>query len=332
MLGRVAAQLRYRRAMRKMAVPGTPDSAYFSRFGGLWTDRRDAGQEIERRAQEGRISAPLAERLRFWVSNGYVVLEQAVDGGVCDQVRADLQAAFRDGDERLLIHSPAGANYRPLSAGLDTERARVVDAYVYYESARRALFSPAIIEFLSAVFDDRVLLFQSLSFERGSQQPLHQDTAFVVVDSPLELAASWIALEDIQPGSGELTYLAGSHRLPEYLFSGAFKHWNPKRDGQDQHDAWERLMHQNAERLGLERQTFLPRKGDVLIWAADLAHGGSAVADPALTRRSLVGHYCPARVEPVYFKVEPGRRARVLVEGGGYASQHYPVSGGSSGQ
>ncbi len=332
MLGRIGAQLRYRRVMRQMSAPRSPDPAYFSRFGGLWTDRRDAEQEIERRAREGRISAPLAERLRFWVSNGYVVLEQAVDGAVCDQLRADLETAFRQGDERLLFHSPAGADYRPLSAGLDTERARVVDVYVYYESALRALFSPAIVEFLSAVFDDRVLLFQSLTFERGSQQPLHQDTAFVVVDAPLELAASWIALEDIEPGSGELTYLEGSHRLPEYLFSGAFKNWNPKRDGEDQHAEWERLLHQNAERLGLKRRTFLPRKGDVLIWAADLAHGGSAVTDPALTRRSLVGHYCPARVEPVYFKLEPVRRAMALLGSGAYASQYYPIEPASASQ
>jgi phytanoyl-CoA hydroxylase len=327
MLGKLASQLRYRRTLRAMTAPAHRDAAYFSRFGGLWTDRRDAPEEIERRLQEGVVTPALAERLRAWITNGYVVLEQAVEPAVCDRVRADLDGAFREGDERLLFHSPAELEYRPLAAGLDTERARVVDVYVHYESARRALFSPAIVEFLSAVFDDRILLFQSLTFERGSQQPLHQDTAFVVVDSPLELAASWIALEDIHPGSGELTYLEGSHRLPEYLFSGRYKHWNPKRDGQDQHDEWERLMHENAQRLGLERRTFLPRKGDVLIWAADLAHGGSEVADLSLTRRSLVGHYCPARVNPVYLKLDPTRRTRVLRDGGGYASQHYAVTG-----
>jgi ectoine hydroxylase-related dioxygenase (phytanoyl-CoA dioxygenase family) len=87
-------------------------------------------------------------------------------------------------------------------------------------------------------------------------------------------------------------------------------------------------MHENAERMGLERRTFLPRKGDVLIWAADLAHGGSAVTDPALTRRSLVGHYCPSRAEPVYFKLDPARRAQVQLDSGGFASQHYPLAGG----
>ena len=71
------------------------------------------------------------------------------------------------------------------------------------------------------IFDDSPLLFQSLSFEKGSQQGMHQDTAYIVVDSPLELAASWIALQDVEPGSGELMYYEGSHRLPEYLSSVA---------------------------------------------------------------------------------------------------------------
>lgn len=325
MLGRIASQVRYRRAMSGLAAPRSHDPDYFSRFGGLWTDRRDAGQEIERRLAAGELTAQQAERLRGWVENGYAILEGAVDPAVCDRLRADLDRAFAEGDERLLLHSPASGGYQPLTGGRDTERARVVDVYVYYASAREALFSPAIVGFLTAIFDDRPLLFQSLTFERGSQQPIHQDTAFVVVDSPLELAAAWIALEDIQPGSGELTYLEGSHRLPDYLFSGRFKHWNPDRDGQEQHDDWQRLMHENAERLGLGRRSFLPRKGDVLIWSADLAHGGGEVNDPALTRRSLVGHYCPARATPVYFKLDPSRRARVVLQGGGYSSQHYAV-------
>jgi phytanoyl-CoA hydroxylase len=155
---------------------------------------------------------------------------------------------------------------------------------------------------------------------------MHQDTAFVVTMSPLELAASWIALEDIRPGSGELMYLDGSHRLPEYLFSGKYKHWNPKRDGDEQQAEWQDLMSRNAELMRLEKQTFLPKKGDVLIWSADLAHGGSPVSNPSLTRKSLVGHYCPNRVEPFDFKIHPERRGKARFDGGLYASHHYPIS------
>jgi phytanoyl-CoA hydroxylase len=309
-----------------MAAPRRADPAYFSRFGGLWTDRRDAGEEIERRLDAGTITESDAERLRHWVADGYVILERGVEPETCDRLRADLDRAFLDGDERLLMHSPADEDYQPLQAGLDTELARVVDVYAFYESARAALFSGPIVHFLRTVFDDAPLLFQSLTFEKGSQQGMHQDTAFVVTTSPLELAASWIALEDIRPGSGELMYLDGSHRLPEYLFSGKYKHWNPKRDGDEQEAEWQELMSRNAERMGLDHKTFLANKGDVLIWSADLAHGGSPVSDPSLTRKSLVGHYCPNRVEPFDFKLHPELRGKATFDGSFYASHYYPVS------
>jgi phytanoyl-CoA hydroxylase len=325
MLKDVKAQVRYRSALRSLVAPAEPDPAYYSRFGGLWTDRRDADEEIDRRLSTGSISERDAQLLRHWVAHGYVILESAVEHEVCDQLRSDLDAAFAGGDERLLAHSSAEGGYQPLRAGLDTERARVVDVYVYYEAARRALFSEPIAEFLRIVFDDPPLLFQSLTFEKGSQQQMHQDTGFVVVASPLEFAASWIALEDIRPGSGELMYFDGSHRLPEYLFSGKYKHWNAKRDGEQQHSEWHASLYENAQRMGLDETTFVPSKGDALIWSADLAHGGSAVSDQTLTRKSLVGHYCPNRVGPFYFKLDPERRGKQSFEGNYYASQYYAV-------
>lgn len=317
-------RLRHRRAVRSLA-PARDDSEHFSRFGGLWTDRHDAAEEIERRLEAGTISGPDADQLRDWIAHGYVTIERAVEPEACDRLRADLDRAFANGDERLLVRSPAHEGFEPLEAGADTDRARVLDVYAFYESARAALFSEPIVHFLRTVFDDAPLLFQSLTFEKGSQQGLHQDTAFVVTTSPLEFAASWIALEDIRPGSGELTYLDGSHRLPEYLYGGKHKHWDAERDGEHEHDEWRRQVYAQAERLGLEEKTFLPKKGDALLWSADLAHGGSQVTGPSLTRKSLVGHYCPDRVDPFYFRLRPEQRTKGRFGDCRFATKYYAL-------
>jgi hypothetical protein len=52
-------------------------------------------------------------------------------------------------------------------------------------------------------------------------------------------------------------------------------------------EAWAALV--VAE--GAEREVFLARKGQALIWCANLLHGGSAQADPCKTRWSQVTHY-----------------------------------------
>ena len=82
--------------------------------------------------------------------------------------------------------------------------------------------APKVMEFLSAVFEDKPKAFQSLYFWKGSEQPIHKDTAYVKVDNePMQLTASWLALEDVHANTGELEYYIGSHRAPDYLFGGS---------------------------------------------------------------------------------------------------------------
>jgi hypothetical protein len=315
-------------ARRVAAAPkgeAAPGVRHHSSCGGLWTDRLDALDEIDRRLAAGAITPADAEQLRFWCTNGYVVLERAVAPEVCDRVRADIEQVWASGDERVLVADP-GDRPRPMRLGTPTEKRRVVDIYAVFASAREALLSGPIVAFLTMLFEDRPQLFQSLSFEQGSQQGMHQDTAYVVVDeAPLELAASWIALQDVVAGSGELMYYEGSHRLPEYLFGGDSKHFDSDRHTGEQHDEWLGLLHENARRMGLARRTFLPAKGDALIWSADLAHGGSEVTDAGTTRKSLVGHYCPRGREPHYFSYLPDRRVVVDHGDSAYSSAYYDL-------
>lgn len=309
---------------RKMSGVPLPEK-WFSEFGGFWTDRLDAPQELERRLADGKLTEEDADRLTHWMEKGYVVLPGAVPTSVCDDLRQEIERAWSVGDERLRVFPPGSRDPVRISPDLPSDRLRIVDIYVFVEAARQALFSPPIAHFLELVFERPPLLFQGLSFERGSQQGMHQDTAYVVTSSPLELAACWIALQDVVEGSGELMYYEGSHRLPEYRFSGAHRHWKPERDGAEQHKEWATLLNANAQSLGMPKRTFLPRKGDALIWAADLAHGGSPVTDPEATRKSLVGHYCPVGVEPNYFGYRPDRRGMKPYATGFYCSEHFDV-------
>ena len=68
----------------------------------------------------------------------------------------------------------------------------------------------------------------------------------------------------------------------------------------DEHDAFLQSLHDDARTLGHVKGSFLARKGDVLVWHADLAHGDSPVTQPDRTRRSLVTHFTAADDEPFY--------------------------------
>ncbi|HWU01337.1 MAG TPA: phytanoyl-CoA dioxygenase family protein [Novosphingobium sp.] len=296
--------------------------AYFSMFGGMWIDRPDWRQMAVAHGLSDEMIAMLA---RF-IEDGYIVIEGAADTDVIDAFQAQIETSFRQGNPALLYQSHASHETMPLDGPVDRLGTRVVDCFVALPDALKLFTSPRLIEFLTVVLGEKPLLFQSLSFDQGSQQGLHQDTAYVVVDRPMELVACWIALEDVKEGSGELMYVPGSHRLSELPFGGDRKHWDASVDGREPHEEWARRLREQATSgpRGVER--FLARKGDILIWHADLAHGGAPVADPALTRQSLVGHFCPVSARPRYFDFGPCRTTTHDYGPLAYASSHYDLS------
>jgi len=284
----------------------TRDSELFhSRFGGLWIDRVDAHAELARRLESGQLSSALGERVKHFMDNGFVVLEGAVPVELVDRLASVIATAYAQGDERLLYHTD-GTEHIILQPNADPSGKRIIEAHAVLAEIREALSTPAILEFLKAIFEEAPVLTQSLTFQEGSQQGLHQDTAYVVYNEPLKLAASWIALEDIEEGSGELRYVVKSHRLPDFPFSNARKdsHGVPTEEV-NRYLSW--LSSQSAQ-SGLQEQTFLAKKGDALIWHADLAHGGAAIKKEGSTRQSLVGHYCPASVLPKYERAQTRRK------------------------
>jgi hypothetical protein len=302
---------------------------YHSRFGGLWVDRLDAKRLLEEKARREKGIARLHDPLAFFIDNGYVILEKAVAPQAIDRYLAELSAVSAPGGPLLAtVWADTPLGYETVSlakADLGAPLTKVLDTYVHVAAARDLIFAPAIEEFLRAIFEEGALAFQGLHFEKGSTQAIHQDTAYVVCEEPMKLCASWIALEDIVAGSGELMYYPGSHRLPDWLFSGVHKEFALARDGHDDHMAFMQALHDRSKERGLKLERFLARKGDALIWAADLAHGGSPITDPTLSRRSLVTHYAPESTAPAWFRTLPEeRRVRSTIRPGcSYCTYYY---------
>jgi hypothetical protein len=294
---------------------------HHSKFGGLWIDRDDWEEQLG----AGRFAGQMANDLRKFVADGYVVFEQAASLASVDAFQREVERSFRQGNPSLLYQRHGDRHTMPLDGPVDRLGTRVVDSFAAIPPALDLFASPRLIDFLNALFGEDPLLFQSLSFDQGSQQGLHQDTAYVVVDRPLELAACWIALEDIKPGSGELMYAPGSHRLPDWQFGAGRKHFDASQDGYEVHYDWAQYLidHAASSPRGIER--FLAKKGDILVWHADLAHGGSPVTDPSLTRQSLVGHFCPQSAKPNYFGYNPERRTVKRHGRLAYSSEYYDL-------
>ncbi len=148
-----------------------------------------------------------------------------------------------------------------------------------------------MLELLSALMGREAVLFQSINFLHGSQQPTHSDSIHMTTFPLGNLIAIWVALEDILPGSGELHYYPGSHLLPYFMnadYDNVGTRW---KIGPKPYSAYEDMLQQKIKSAGLTKQSFLPKKGDVLIWHANLLHGGEPVTRAEASRKSVVYHY-----------------------------------------
>jgi hypothetical protein len=281
-------------------MPTTAESPSHVPSAALWTDRRDAQELLRRRLDAGRIDGARAALLERFIRDGAVELPGAVQPDLADEVTREFGRAFSGGMPGVYVEHFSDGILRLSPAGPELEHvpAKLLDLHGFSAPVRRAVLSPALRDFLELVLDGPGLAFQSLGFTRGTEQPAHRDTLYVHIDAPMALVATWIALEDVVPGSGELEYYAGSHRVEV--------HARPARDGddggaQEEHLSYLASLRERAVAAGHERRTFLGKKGDALVWAATLLHGGSKVHRHEQSRRSLVTHYCPAARRPLAF-------------------------------
>ncbi len=296
-----------------------------SRFGGLWTDQANALDLVDGKLDLGMINAQQADTLREWIRDGYVILKGALPSQMVEGARAELDKAYSGGFPDVVFdcdyHAPKISTFRSYHRDLPT---KALDLHWQSQATRDAIFAPKILEFLYLVFQRRPMATQTLGFFRGSAQGGHQDAAYVSYSNYMHFAASWIALEDVTPGAGELFYYPGSQKLPDYLYPGENKNIidtqrrNPQLNISSFITEHVNMLPDLCARRGIEQQRFTAKAGDVLIWSADLVHGGSPISSDA-TRKSMVTHYCPKELVPLYFEDGP-REIRFHESGNPYTT------------
>jgi len=291
----------------------------------LWIDRPDCLQVLCDKWRSGIISEDLAAKLAFFIQNGFVILREAVPQTETAKIRADIDHFWSNPDPGALCEtyelesSDGPRNVRP-QGDLKRGSSTLLDYYAFSRRLRRAMSSPQLMEFLWAVFEEQPKAFQSLTFWKASEAPMHRDTAYVRMPrGPSFMVGTWLALENVQRGSGEIELLAGSHRYPDYLFGGHSKWLADGRDELPQFLSW---FDGARDRHRVER--FLGSEGDCLIWHADMVHSGSKITKAGVSRQSHVAHYTADSVNPPY--MDQGHRA-VLSENGLSFTSEFALSG-----
>ena len=267
----------YRRYGLRRSIAAPLGSASFARRHPdiPWLDQPDAAQRLEQHPEFRAFDPAMQAKLRHFLQDGYLVLENFYS-------QADTDALIAETD-RLLDAKAAGFNYTGRKIFNLQEKSRLADEHFFRH--------PAITQLLSFLLGKTVIPFQSMSFIEGSEQRAHSDSIHMTTEPPGYLIATWTALEDCTPDNGPLFYYPGSHRLP-YVMTADYDSGNTRFTiGNFSNRRYENRIETLIGQQGLEKKLFLARRGDVLIWHANLLHGGSPIRRPGATRRSFVCHY-----------------------------------------
>jgi hypothetical protein len=164
---------------------------------------------------------------------------------------------------------------------------RLQDGWTEVEAIRALAVNADILTLLGYLYGRPAFAFQTLNFPVGTQQHFHSDALHFSSLPERYMCGVWVALEDTDGCNGPLVYYPGSHRLPIWKN----EHIGRVPDGHSSqvvyHDMWVDLMRVE----GIAPVEFHARKGQALIWAANLFHGGKQQIDRKRTRWSQVTHY-----------------------------------------
>ncbi|MCZ8173333.1 MAG: phytanoyl-CoA dioxygenase family protein [Brevundimonas sp.] len=167
---------------------------------------------------------------------------------------------------------------------------RLQDAWEYQDDVRALACNEAILELLTKLYGRRAIPFQTLNFPVGTQQTMHSDAAHFSSIPERFMCGVWVALEDISPHAGPLVYCPGSHAWP-IITNGMIGRSGWRTQLHSAQAPFEKAWQAQIDVHGAATETFAARKGQALIWAANLLHGGSRQEDPTITRWSQVTHY-----------------------------------------
>lgn len=229
---------------------------------------------------------PLVER---WNAEGWLHLPRFFGEAEIAGINRVVDAFWRSKPRDVTVDDVDRKVRCRMSELSDSDRAhrvKISDLYLVSTPVRGLLLDRRLLDVMETLLDDTPVLCNSLNLEKGSGQEYHADSLYMTPLSAGGVVACWIALEDVQPGSGPLRLYPASHLIAPFVFSDGTKH---------AHDAempqWASYMQSAIDSRSLSSVSVFAKAGDLVIWHSDLLHGAEPITETTSTRRSLVAHY-----------------------------------------
>lgn len=235
-----------------------------------WTESPFFEQEL----QTSDLSEADKAFVNGFAENGYAIFNPQLDESLIDALNNSMAPHFGKiaGDDK-----------------------RIQDAWTYNDHVRKVAVSHTVLDKLRLLYRREPIPFQTLNFPVGTQQKTHSDMVHFNSIPQRFMCGVWVALEDITNDNGPLHYYPQSHKLPFYdmidLGVKASDNIETKKAIMAYAVDYTNFIQEIIQALALKKQTLTIKKGQAMIWSANLLHGGEMINTPGATRHSQVTHY-----------------------------------------
>lgn len=210
--------------------------------------------------------------------NGYIVVDLELN----DEFINELMTGINEELDRLKTQDD-GYHY--------SESPRVFEAWKTNKNVLSLAKHPKLLSTLELLYGRKPIPFQTINFLKGSNQPLHQDSIHFYTQPERWMVGTWTALQDMTDDCGPLNLVPGSHKWQHYNFQNLNLPVVEYGNQFDNYAEYEKFLVQLLEATKLNRKSWLGKRGEAIIWASNLLHGGAPITNKDSTRYAQATHF-----------------------------------------
>ena len=212
---------------------------------------------------------------------GYAIVDLNLTDKFINNINKDISNAINEGK---IKKNPKIYHYNKYP--------RIVEAWKYSANVAKLANNSKLKKILKFLYKSKPLPFSTINFIGGTEQPFHSDYIHFGSLPHKYLVGAWVALENTNKYNGALKVVPGSHKFPLIDYQD-LKQKKPLNIIQleKNYRVYENFIKKLIKVKKLKYKELYLKKGEVILWAANLLHGGSKVKNKNLTRKSQVIHF-----------------------------------------
>jgi len=238
----------------------------------------------------------------YYEQNGYVVIRNLIPSELCDVARQFFTAEIKPYQQYLYRQATANPEKHVLTSHgymlnslLNIQDLNTKKFPNFKQTGLSILTHENIQKVVSGILGEPGTIIQTMYFEGNPATWAHQDTYYLDSTELGRMIAVWVAVEDIQPGSGRFYVYPGSHTIDMTSNGGDF-------DIAFNHSRYKQLVIDIIKKYQLKCHAPALKKGDAFFWNSKTIHGSLETSQSEYSRSSFTAHYVPSSTKHLQYQ------------------------------